>query len=360
MSWPGLMKNIKKKREEDNLSFKVLTDKIDRQEIISETRLTAAQMKIKSERDKQLSDIITRKDDRFLVIIGPCSAHDSDAVRDYAHRLAKLQDRVKDKLFLIPRVYTNKPRTNGEGYKGMMYQPNPHDMPDIKAGLKSIRELHGRIIGETGLTTADEMLYPDNHEFVDDLISYVAVGARSVENQQHRFVASGIGMPVGMKNPTSGDINVLFNSLHAAQSKHIFLYNNTEVETSSNPLAHVVLRGAVDKFGRNLPNYHYDDLVNTIEKYKQCGLKNPFIVIDTNHDNSGKKYIEQIRIVKEVLFNRTWSDDIKYYVKGFMIESFIEEGKQDVSGEVYGKSITDPCLGWEQTERLVEYIAENV
>ncbi len=342
------------------MSFKVLTEKIDREEIIAQSRLTPSQQKIKQARDEELRDIITRKDGRFLIIVGPCSAHDADAVCDYATRLAKLQEKVKDKLFLMPRVYTNKPRTNGDGYKGMMHQPNPDDTPDIKAGILSIRKMHGKVISDTGLTTADEMLYPDNHEFVHDLVSYVAVGARSVENQQHRFVASGIGMPVGMKNPTSGDINVLFNSLHAAQSKHIFLYNNMEVETSSNPLAHAVLRGAVNRFGRNLPNYHYDDLINIIEKYKTCNLQNPMIIIDTNHDNSGKQYFEQIRIVKEVLFNRTWNDDIRFFVNGLMIESFIEEGRQDVGCKVYGKSITDPCLSWDQTERLIDYIAEHV
>lgn len=342
------------------MSFKLMTDEINRDEIIAESRLTPSQEAAKAARDKELSDIITRRDGRFLVIVGPCSAHDSDAVCDYAYRLAKLQEKVKDKLFIMMRVYTNKPRTNGDGYKGMLHQPNPHDTPDMKTGLLSIRRLHGKIIGETGLTTADEMLYPDNHEFVHDLISYVAVGARSVENQQHRFVASGITQPVGMKNPTSGDINVLFNSLHAAQNSHIFLYNNREVKSSSNPMAHAVLRGSVNKFGRNLPNYHYDDLINTIEKYKNCNLKNPFIIIDTNHDNSGKKHFEQIRIVKEVLFNRTWNDDIKYFVNGFMIESFLEEGRQDVDGNVYGKSITDPCLSWVQTESLLNYIAEHV
>lgn len=342
------------------MSFKNISQPINLEEVKSLSKLTLNQTKNKDARDQELKDIIEGKDKRILLVIGPCSAHDEKAVLTYVTRLAKIQEKVKEKIFMVPRVYTNKPRTNGDGYKGLLHQQNPNEKSNLIKGIAAVRSLHNRVIAETGLTTADEMLYPENLEFVEDLVSYIAVGARSVEDQQHRFVASGINQPTGMKNPTSGNLKVLFNSLYAAQQKQEFIFNGVEVETSSNPLAHVVLRGGLNEYGENIPNYHYESLLKVVNSYKASSYQNPFIVIDTNHDNSGKQHKDQIRIVKETLINRSWNKEMNQWVRGFMIESFIEEGRQEADGTAFGKSITDPCLGWEDTERLIEYIAENV
>ena len=313
---------------------------------------------LKAQRDKEIADVITGKDDRFLIIVGPCSADNETAVMDYLHRLVPIQEQIKDKCIIIPRIYTNKPRTTGEGYKGMVHQPDPEAAPDLLEGLIAIRKLHIRNIEETGLTAADEMLYPENWWYLADLLSYVAVGARSVEDQQHRMTVSGFDVPAGMKNPTSGDMTVMLNSVVAAQHAHSFIYRGWDVDTSGNPLAHTVLRGAVNKHGQVLPNYHYEDLRLLCELYAEKNLKNPACVVDTNHSNSNKQYLEQIRIAKEILHSRRYSDDIHKLVKGLMIESYIEDGSQKIHDHVYGKSITDPCLGWEKTERLLFEIAE--
>ncbi|MCD7735845.1 MAG: 3-deoxy-7-phosphoheptulonate synthase [Lachnospiraceae bacterium] len=312
-------------------------------------------VEVKRRRDAEIRDVFLGKSDKFLVIIGPCSADSPEPVLDYVHRLAKVQDNVGDRLILIPRIYTNKPRTTGEGYKGMIHQPDPEKRPDVFAGLVAVRSLHTAVIEETGLTAADEMLYPENYRYLDDLLSYVAIGARSVEDQHHRMTVSGMDVPAGMKNPTSGDLSVLLNSVVAAQASHTFIYRGWEVNTTGNELAHVVLRGATNKHGNSLPNYHYEDLKLLHEKYEERDLKNPAVIVDTNHSNSGKKYLEQIRIVKEVLHSRSYSQDLKTLVKGFMIESYIEDGAQKIGCEphVYGKSITDPCLGWEKSEKLI-------
>nr|WP_295364112.1 3-deoxy-7-phosphoheptulonate synthase [uncultured Pseudoramibacter sp.] len=316
---------------------------------------------IKEERDQQITDIFTGKDDRFLLIIGPCSADNETAVLDYINRLAKTAEQVKDKIFIIPRVYTNKPRTTGMGYKGMLHQPDPDAKEDMLAGLIAIREMHTRVVKETGLTCADEMLYPENHRYLSDLLSYVAVGARSVENQQHRLVASGIGIPAGMKNPTSGDFSVMMNAMVAAQNSHTFLYRGWEVKSTGNPLAHAILRGYVNRYGRSYPNYHYEDLQALLKAYREKPeLKNPAVIIDTNHCNSGKNFLEQIRIAKDVLHSCKHSKDIRKLVKGLMIESYLEDGRQEIGEGVFGKSITDPCLGWEKTERLIYDLAELV
>ena len=314
---------------------------------------------LKAQRDKEIADVITGKDDRFLIIVGPCSADNETAVMDYLHRLVPIQEQIKDKCIIIPRIYTNKPRTTGEGYKGMVHQPDPEAAPDLLEGLIAIRKLHIRNIEETGLTAADEMLYPENWWYLADLLSYVAVGARSVEDQQHRMTVSGFDVPAGMKNPTSGDMTVMLNSVVAAQHAHSFIYRGWDVDTTGNPLAHTVLRGAVDKHGQVLPNYHYEDLRLLCELYAEKNLKNPACVVDTNHSNSNKQYLEQIRIAKEILHSRRYSDDIHKLVKGLMIESYIEDGSQKIHDHVYGKSITDPCLGWEKTERLLFEIAET-
>lgn len=316
--------------------------------------------KIKAERDVQISDIFTGKSDKFLLIIGPCSADNETSVIDYTCRLAKLQEQVKDKILIIPRIYTNKPRTTGEGYKGMATQPDPTKKPDLLEGLIAIRRLHARAIEETGFVCADEMLYPENYRYLSDLLSYVAVGARSVENQQHRLTSSGIRVPVGMKNPTSGDLSVMLNSIKAAQISHTFLYRGWEVETEGNPLTHAILRGSVNKHGRAVQNYHYEDLILLYELYSARNLKNPAVIVDVNHSNSNKKYLEQIRICNEVMHSRRHNVDIARMVKGLMIESYIEDGCQKVDGGVYGKSITDPCLGWEKSERLVLDIAAQL
>lgn len=319
------------------------------------SKLEGEFLTIKEARDAELARIIKGEDDRLLLVIGPCSSDDEDAVLEYAKRLSALQEKVKDKIFMVMRVYTAKPRTNGDGYKGLMHQPDTSKLPDLINGIAAVRNLHYRVITETGLTTADEMLYPSNLSLVDDLVSYHAIGARSVEDQEHRFVASGIDVPVGMKNPTSGNLNVMFNGIYAAQNSQNFIFHNAEVETDGNPLAHVILRGAVNEHGEIEPNYYYDILLKAIAQYEKMGLKNPFIVIDTNHDNSGKNYLEQVRIVRQTLINRDWNEKIRKYVRGFMIESYLEDGRQD-SPEIFGKSITDPCLGWEKTEGLIREI----
>ncbi len=307
---------------------------------------------------KEIEDILSGKSNRFLLVIGPCSADKEEPVMDYIHRLRLLQDKVEDKIKIVPRIYTNKPRTTGEGYKGMLHQPDPNAAPDILKGLIAIRKLHMRAISETGMGCADEMLYPENHRYLSDLIAYIAIGARSVEDQQHRLTASGLAIPAGMKNPTGGDISVMMNSITAAQHSHTFLYRGWEVESTGNPFAHAILRGYVNKHGQSLPNYHYEDLEFVADRYAASGLKNPAVIVDTNHANSGKKYLEQIRISKEVIHSCNHSDDIKKLVKGLMIESYIEDGAQKIGEDVYGKSITDPCLGWEKTERLVLDIAD--
>ncbi len=314
---------------------------------------------LKSKRDQMISDVITGKDDRFLVIIGPCSADNEEAVCDYVSRLAPVAEKVKDRLILIPRIYTNKPRTTGEGYKGIASQPDPEKKPDMLAGLIAMRKMHIRAIKESGLTCADEMLYPENWGYVEDLLSYVAIGARSVEDQHHRLTVSGFDVASGMKNPTSGDFTVMLNSVYAAQHPHHFVYGGYEVETTGNPLTHVVLRGAVSKHGNNVQNYHYEDIMRLIDRYQKIDLVNPAAIIDANHSNSGKKYEEQVRIVKEVMHNRRISPEIHKMIKGVMIESYIEPGAQKVGEHIYGKSITDPCLGWEASEQLIYDIAEK-
>ncbi|MBR4022985.1 MAG: 3-deoxy-7-phosphoheptulonate synthase [Ruminococcus sp.] len=313
---------------------------------------------VKAERDKEIIKVFTGESDKFLLIIGPCSADKDEPVMDYVHRLADIQQQVKDKILIIPRIYTNKPRTTGEGYKGMVHQPDLTKNEDIFQGVIKVRQLHTRAIQETGLTCADEMLYPENYRYISDLLSYVAVGARSVEDQQHRLTASGMDVPAGMKNPTSGDISVMLNSIKAAQAKHTFLYGGWDVTTDGNPYAHAILSGATNKHGQNISNYHYEDLIMLHEAYCEKNLKNMAVIVDTNHSNSSKKYLEQIRISKEVLHSMRHSEDIKNFVKGLMIESYIEDGCQSVDGGVYGKSITDPCLGWEKTEKLILDIAE--
>lgn len=315
--------------------------------------------RLKAQRDAEIRDVITGKSDKFLAIIGPCSADNEAAVLDYTLRLKKVQEKIKDKVIIIPRVYTNKPRTTGTGYKGMLHQPDPEKKPDMLAGIMAIRKMHIRVMNETHLTPADEMLYPENYEFLSDILSYVAVGARSVEDQQHRLTVSGMDIPAGMKNPTSGDYTVMLNSVVAAQHAHSFIYRGWEVKTDGNPLTHTILRGATNKHGQNIPNYHYEDLVRLYEMYSQKNLRNMATIVDSNHSNSNKQYAEQVRIVKEVLESRKHSADVSSLVKGVMIESYIEPGNQKIDEHIYGKSITDPCLGWEDTEKLLYYIAEN-
>lgn len=316
--------------------------------------------KKKENRDAEIRKIFTGESDKFLVIIGPCSADNEDSVCDYINRLAKVQDKVADKLLLIPRIYTNKPRTTGQGYKGIVHQPDPEKEPDLQEGLIAMRKMHLRAIQETHLFAADEMLYPENWPYVSDILSYVAVGARSVENQQHRLTVSGIDIPCGMKNPTSGTLSIMLNSCIAAQGSHTFMYRKWEVKTDGNPLTHTILRGAVNKHGRSLPNYHYEDLVLLNEMYQELDLKNPACIIDANHANSNKCYYEQPRIISEVLHSRSVSEDIRKLVKGVMVESYIEPGSQKVSEHVYGKSITDPCLGWAESEKLIYDIADKL
>lgn len=341
------------------MSFKFLNELPTPEEIKREYPLSPELINLKAQRDKMVNNIITGKDDRFLLIIGPCSADNEDSVCDYVSRLAKVQDKVSDKIVIVPRIYTNKPRTNGTGYKGIASQPNPEKAPNMLEGTIAVRKMHIRAIAESGLTSADEMLYPENWGYVEDLLSYVAIGARSVEDQQHRLTVSGFDVASGMKNPTSGDFGVTLNSVYAAQQSHHFVHRGWEVETTGNPYAHVVLRGAVSKHGNTVANYHYEDLMRLYEMYNKMDVVHPAAVIDTNHSNSGKKYKEQIRIAKEVLNSRKHSKEIYHLVKGLMIESYIEEGSQSIGEGIYGKSITDPCLGWNDTERLIYDIAEN-
>ena len=315
---------------------------------------------IKAERDRIIRDIFEGRDRRLLLIIGPCSADREDAVLEYMHRLRKVQDQVIDRIFMVPRVYTNKPRTTGTGYKGMLHQPDPHKSEDMLAGLIAIRDMHTRVVRETGFTCAEEMLYPENHYYLSDLLSYVAVGARSVEDQLHRIVASGIGIPAGMKNPTGGDISVMMNSITAAQSPQKFVYRGWEVRTEGNPFAHAILRGYVDKHGNSFPNYHYEDLMHLLQEYDSRQLQNPAVIVDCNHANSGKRYLEQIRIAKDIMHSCHISSDIHSLVRGLMIESYLLDGNQKTEGMEYGKSITDPCLGWEKTEVLIKELAELV
>lgn len=314
--------------------------------------------KIKEKRDLEIRNIMEEKDDRLLLVIGPCSADNEEAVLDYISRLRRVQERVLDRILMIPRIYTNKPRTVGTGYKGMLHQPDPTRQEDMLRGIIAIRQLHTRAVEETGFTCADEMLYPENHRYLSDLLSYVAVGARSVEDQQHRLTASGIGIPAGMKNPTEGDLTVMMNSIVAAQHGHTFIYRGWEVRTKGNPYAHAILRGYVDQYGRSHPNYHYEDLQRLIALYQQSELVHPAVIVDVNHSNSGKQYLEQIRISKDVIHSCRVSQEIRRLVKGLMIESYLEDGNQSVKDGVYGKSITDPCLGWEKTERLILELAE--
>ena len=320
--------------------------------------LTPEQKAQKEIRDAQIRAIITGESDKFLLIIGPCSADHEDSVCEYITRLAKLQEKVEEKILIVPRIYTNKPRTTGEGYKGIVHQPDPEKAPDFMEGLIAMRKMHLRAISETGLFSADEMLYPENWPYISDILSYVAVGARSVEDQQHRMTVSGFDVPAGMKNPTSGDLTVMMNSVYAAQHPHTFTYRGWEVKTTGNPLAHTVLRGSVNPYGRSLPNYHYEDLSRLNDLYQERELLNPAAIIDANHNNSGKKFEQQIRIVKEVMHSRKVNPDIHSLVKGVMIESYIEEGNQKIGEGVYGKSITDPCLGWADSEKLLYELAE--
>jgi 3-deoxy-7-phosphoheptulonate synthase len=329
-------------------------------EIREQYPVPADLQELKKKRDKEICDVIAGKSDKFLVIIGPCSADNEEAVVDYTNRLAEVNEKVKDRLILVPRVYTNKPRTTGDGYKGISSQPDPTEAPDFLKGLIAMRQMHIRVMRESHLTSADEMLYPENWRYVSDILSYVAIGARSVEDQQHRLAASGFDVPAGMKNPTSGHLSVMLNSIHAAQHPHSFIYRGWEVKTSGNPYAHTILRGAVNKHGRSLPNYHYEDLSLLRELYDQADVINPACVIDTNHSNSGKRFEEQPRIVSEVLHSRKINPDIRSLVKGLMIESYIKEGSQKIGEGIYGKSITDPCLGWADSEKLIYSIAESV
>ena len=342
------------------MSFTFLNQLPSPEQIKKEYPLSDSLTALKHTRDEEIAKIIKGEDSRFLVIIGPCSADNEDSVCDYVNRLAPIQEDVKDKLILIPRIYTNKPRTTGEGYKGIASQPDPEKAPDMVEGLIAMRKMHIRAIEESGLTCADEMLYPENWGYVEDLLSYVAIGARSVEDQQHRLTVSGFDVASGMKNPTSGDFSVMLNSVYAAQHPHHFVYRGYEVETTGNPLTHVVLRGAVSKHGNTVQNYHYEDLIRLCEMYAKMDLVNPAAIIDANHSNSGKKFKEQIRIVKEVMHNRQISSDICKMVKGVMIESYIEEDCQNIHEHIYGKSITDPCLGWEDSKKLIYDIADMV
>lgn len=343
------------------MGFHYVRNIITPEELKCQFPMTDFGKQIKKERDERIKDVFTGNSDKFIVIVGPCSADNEDAVLDYISRLAKVSEKVSDKLIIIPRIYTNKPRTTGEGYKGIIHQPDPEAEPDLHEGLLAVRKLHLRAINETGLTAADEMLYPENWAYLDDMLSYVAVGARSVEDQQHRLTISGLDVPAGMKNPTSGDLSVMLNSCIATQAQHTFIYRTYEVNTDGNPLAHTILRGAVNKHGQSIPNYHYEDLVRLLNMYNEKPqLLNPATIVDANHANSNKLYSEQPRIVKEVLHSRKVNPDIAKLVKGVMIESYIEPGSQKVGEHIYGKSITDACLGWNETERLLYTIADNI
>ena len=328
------------------------------QDVKKEFALTEQMKAVKAERDENIKAVFDGRSDKFILVIGPCSADHKEPVLEYISRLRKIEDQVSDKIIIIPRIYTNKPRTTGQGYKGMLHQPDPDAKPDMYKGIVAIRDLHLAALRDYGFSCADEMLYPENHRYLSDLLAYVAVGARSVENQKHRLTASGLDIPVGMKNPTAGDISVMMNSITAAQHSHTFIYRGWEVETQGNPHAHAILRGYVNKQGQSMPNYHYEDLIHLAEIYNKSGLTNPAVLIDTNHANSGKKWAEQPRIAKEVLHSCRHSNDVKKLVKGLMIESYIEDGEQKPEECTYGKSITDPCLGWEKTERLIYDLAD--
>lgn len=330
------------------------------QEVKAEYPISDEMAAVKRRRDEEIKAVFNGESDKFLLVIGPCSADHRDPVLEYISRLCKIQEQVKDKIIIIPRIYTNKPRTTGEGYKGMLHQPDPDEKPDLYKGLVAIRELHRSALADYGFTCADEMLYPENHRYLSDLLAYVAVGARSVENQQHRLTASGLNIPVGMKNPTGGDISVMINSIKAAQHGHTFIYRGWEVKSTGNQYAHAILRGYLDFAGKSVSNYHYEDVLRLSDAYAESGLTNPAVIIDTNHNNSGKRYLEQIRIANEVVDNRNINDDIRRLVKGLMIESYLVDGRQDVHGTVFGQSITDPCLGWEKTEQLILQLAEKL
>lgn len=329
-------------------------------EIKQQYPLSDKMVAVKEAMDKEISDVFCGNSDKFILVIGPCSADQKESVLDYISRLRKVQDNVKDKIIIIPRIYTNKPRTTGDGYKGMLHQPDPDKKPDMLQGIVAIRDIHMCALRDYDFTCADEMLYPENYRYLSDLLGYVAIGARSVENQQHRLTASGITIPVGMKNPTGGDLSVMMNSITAAQHSHTFIYRGWEVESSGNPLAHAILRGYIDYTGKNVSNYHYEDLVNLYNLYQDSTLQNPAVIVDTNHANSGKKYLEQIRISEDVVHSCNINPDIRKMVKGLMIESYIEDGNQKDTEHVYGKSITDPCLGWEKTENLIYNIADRL
>jgi len=329
-------------------------------EVKKEYPLTESMVRAKAERDEHIRRVFDGTSDKFILIIGPCSADHSEPVLEYISRLRRIEEQVSDKIIMIPRIYTNKPRTTGQGYKGMLHQPDPEAKPDMYKGIVAIRELHRAALKDYGFSCADEMLYPENYRYLSDLLSYVAVGARSVENQQHRLTASGIDVPVGMKNPTGGDLSVMMNSIVAAQSGHTFIYRGWEVTSEGNPYAHAILRGYIDYAGRSTSNYHYEDLLRVEEMYEKLSLTNPSVIVDTNHNNSGKKYLEQIRIAKDIVHSRNQNGDIRRLVKGLMIESYIEDGAQGTGEHVFGKSITDPCLGWEKTERLILDLAEKL
>ena len=329
-------------------------------EMKKEFPLTERMAMVKDARDAEIKAVFEGKSDKFILIIGPCSADHSEPVLEYISRLRRLSEQVGDKIVIIPRIYTNKPRTTGQGYKGMLHQPDPDAKPDMYKGIVAIRELHMAALRDYDFSCADEMLYPENYRYLSDLLSYVAVGARSVENQQHRLTASGVGVPVGMKNPTGGDLSIMMNSIVAAQSGHTFIYRGWEVSTEGNPHAHAILRGAVDYSGRSVSNYHYEDLLRVQDMYEKSGLVNPSVIVDTNHNNSGKRYLEQIRIAKDIVHTRNENGDIRRLVKGLMIESYLEDGAQGVNEHVFGKSITDPCLGWEKTEQLILDIADKL
>ncbi|MFH1190800.1 MAG: 3-deoxy-7-phosphoheptulonate synthase [Candidatus Omnitrophota bacterium] len=328
-------------------------------EILGMMPMSAKLNKLKAVRDKDILNVLKGNDSRMLLIIGPCSADDEDALSEYVFRLAVIQNKVKEKLILIPRIYTNKPRTLGAGYKGMLHQPKATADPDISKGIKAIRRMHLRVLSESGLTAADEMLYPGNYPYLEDILSYVTIGARSVENQEHRLTVSGLDIPVGMKNPTSGDLNVLLNSAQAAQIPHAFIYNGWEVKTKGNAYAHCILRGAINHHGQSIPNYHYEDLINFAQAYQKRNLANPAIIVDTNHANSDKNFRQQPRIAEEIMHSLVKSKDLKKMVKGLMVESYLKEGAQDVGGKVFGQSITDPCLGWLDTKKLILNLADQ-
>lgn len=330
------------------------------QQIKTRYPLTEEMVKIKEQRDIELKKIFSGESEKFILIIGPCSADSKEPVIDYISRLKRVEEQVKDKIFIVPRIYTNKPRTTGDGYKGMLHQPDPDKRPDMLEGIVAIRDLHMSALSDYGFTCADEMLYPENYRYLSDVLAYVAIGARSVENQQHRLTSSGIEVPVGMKNPTSGDLSIMMNAITAAQHNHTFIYRGWEVQSDGNPYAHAIMRGYIDYAGKNVSNYHYEDLVKLHSVYTESGLKNPSAVIDTNHANSGKQYLEQTRIAKDVIYSCNHNKDIRKMVKGLMIESYIEDGAQKIGEHIYGKSITDPCLGWEKTEKLIFKIADTL